>query len=243
MKQWSWLLLGVLLGGESLCAAITVTDQKGRSMEVDVLEYKPVTKMTKIKRTDGQVFDVNIGVFDEASRKRIVENAPEPQAELLVRVSVGKRRKRQGDSSFMKDQTISASVDVVNESRDINFPEGTGTIFLIARQTRRYSERDSDYGKVLSKQTFKISVKAGDENKYEAKPIVTSYDSDRDSSNIGGWEHHGYLFILQRNDGSIHEVVTSIGNLKKDAETDPGLAKKLLGLSDGAIVEKNLEKR
>ena len=121
MKQWSWLLLGVLLGGESLCAAITVTDQKGRSMEVDVLEYKPVTKMTKIKRTDGQVFDVNIGVFDEASRKRIVENAPEPQAELLVRVSVGKRRKRQGDSSFMKDQTISASVDVVNESRDIKF--------------------------------------------------------------------------------------------------------------------------
>ena len=77
MKQWSWLLLGVLLGGESLCAAITVTDQKGRSMEVDVLEYKPVTKMTKIKRTDGQVFNVNIGVFDEASRKRIVENAPE----------------------------------------------------------------------------------------------------------------------------------------------------------------------
>jgi hypothetical protein len=243
MKAISFSIAALLLATFSMAATIQVTDTKGRSMEVDVLAHTPKTGQTKIKRTDGQVFNVNINMFDEASQKRIVENAPKPSAELLVRVSVGKRRKRQGDSSYMKDQTITASITVENDSRDIDFNDGTGTLFLIARQTRRYAEDDADYGKVLSKQTFRITTKADKEASYEAKPVITSYDSDRDSSNVGGWEYYGYLFILEDDEKAIKEVVTSIGNLKKDVESDTTLAKKLLGLSQESIVQKNLEKR
>ncbi|MDF1849893.1 MAG: hypothetical protein P1U85_03600 [Verrucomicrobiales bacterium] len=194
------------------------------------------------KRVDGQVFEVKIDVFDLESQKSIIENAPKPKAELLIQTSVGKRNKRQSGSSYMKDQTISASVKIENDSRNIDFSEGKGTLFLIARQTRRYSDRDSDYGKVLSKQTFNISVKASEERKFEAQPIVTSYDSDRDETNIGGWAYYGYLFILQDKDGEIHSVDCSIGNLKKDVESDPTLAKKILPLTKESLVEKNLEK-
>ncbi|MCG8598586.1 MAG: hypothetical protein MI807_00390 [Verrucomicrobiales bacterium] len=241
-------LIFSLFGIVCLCeigyaGTIRVTDTKGRSMDVEVISHIPNTGMTKIKRTDGQVFNVNINLFDAESQKSIVANAPEPQAELEVSVSVGKRRKRQGDSSYMKDQTITATVTVENDSRDIDFTDGNGTLFLIARQTRRYAEDGADYGKVLSKQVFRITTKADEETKYEAKPVVTSYDSDRDSTNVGGWEYYGYLFILEDSNKEIKEVVTSIGNLKKDVEGDSALAKKLLNLSQESIVEKNLEKR
>lgn len=213
-------------------------------MKVEVLGYNPSSGNLKIERVeDGQHFNVKIGMFDAPSQKRIVDNAPKLKADLEIKVSVGKRRSRQGVSSYMKDQTISASVAVNNESRDIDFPAGEGTLLLIARQTRRYAEDEEDYGKVLSKQQFNIEAKAGAQTSVEAKPIVTSYDSDRDSSNVGGWEYYGYAFILVDSDGDIHTVDTSIGNLKKDVEENPVIGKELLNLAEGSLVEKDLAAR
>ncbi len=242
MKSVALVLFPILALISISHAAIEVADAKGRTMEVDVISYIPKTGMTKIKRTDGQVFEVNINVFDASSQKLIIENAPKPRAELLVRVSVGKRDKRQNGSSYMKDQTISATMTVDNDSRYIDFQEGKGTLFLIVRQTKRFADRDSDYGKVLSKQVIDISVKASEERKFEAQKAYTSFDSDRDSTNVGGFSYYGYLFILQDNEGEIHTVDTSIGNLKKDVESDTALAEKLLGLTENSIVAKSLEK-
>jgi len=239
------LLVGLLLSlsGISGLAAPIVTDSQGRSMDVEVIAYNQSSGNLKIKRSDGQQFNVKIGMFDVASQQLIAENAPKLKADLDIKVSVGKRRSRQGDSSYMKDQTISASVAVENESRDIDFPEGNGTLLLIARQTKRYSEDGADYGKVLSKQKFNIAAKSGEATSVEAKPIVTSYDSDRDSTNVGGWEYYGYAFILVDADGEIYTVETSIGNLKKDVEENPVIGKELLALGEGSLVEKNLATR
>ncbi|MEX2580509.1 MAG: hypothetical protein WD342_15730 [Verrucomicrobiales bacterium] len=51
------------------------------------------------------------------------------------------------------------------------------------------------------------------------------------------------IFVLVDRDGDVHSVATSIGNLKKDVGEDPVAGKKLLSLSEGATVEKNLERR
>lgn len=244
MKALIFVLFFALSVSSVAGKPIKVTDTKGRSMDVEVLAYNPSSGNLKIERVeDSQHFNVKIGMFDVESQKRIAENAPKQKADLGIKVSVGKRRSRQGDSSYMKDQTISASVAVENESRDIDFPDGKGTLLLIARQTKRYSEDGADYGKVLSKQMFNITAKAGEAISVEAKPIVTSYDSDRDSSNVGGWEYYGYAFVLVDSDGEIHTVDTSIGNLKKDVEENPVIGKELLGLGEGSLVEKNLAKR
>lgn len=237
------LVLTILISGVVRAGLISVSDTQGRSMEVEILAYTESSGNLKIKRSDGQVFNVKIDVFDTESQAKIKANAPKAKADLVIRVSVGKRRSRQGDSSYMKDQTISASVAIENDSRDIDFKGGKGTLFLIARQTKRYADDAADYGKVLGKESFPVSALPGDSFEYEAQPIVTSYDSDRDSSNIGGWEYYGYLFILQDEDGEIHSVDTSIGNLKKEVETYPATAKKLLGLSKEQLVEKDLSRR
>lgn len=244
MKFFCGILTLLFLASiQAYAGPISVSDTQGRSMEVEVLAYTESSGNLKIKRSDGQVFNVKIDIFDSESQEKIKANAPKAKADLIIRVSVGKRRSRQGDSSYMKDQTISASVAIKNDSRDIDFPEGKGTLFLIARQTKRYADDSADYGKVLSKQSFPVSTLPGKSMEFEAEPIVTSYDSDRDSSNIGGWEYYGYLFILEDGDGDIHSVDTSIGNLKKDVETYPAAAKKLLSLTANQLVEKNLSKR
>lgn len=240
------VLLGfftVLILGVSSATEVEVTDVKGRSMVVEVISYTGSNGKVRIKRSDGQIFDVSLDIFDSASQKVIVENAPKARADLLIRVSVGKRRKAQGDSAYMVDQTVTASFTVENESREIDFSGGEAILFLIGRQTRRYSEDAADYGKVLSKQTFMIAVAAGEETEIEAKPIVTSYDSDRDFTNVGGFEYYGYLLVLKDDEREVHTVETSIGALKKDVEEDPSMGVKLAELANGALVEKNLKAR
>ncbi len=225
-------------------AEIEVTDVQGRSMNVEVMSYTQSSGNVRIKRIeDGQFFNVKLDVFDATSQEAIVANAPKAKAELVIKVSVGKRRKDQAGSSYMKDQTISASFTVENDSRDIDFPEGEATLFLIGRQTRRYSEDDADYGKVLSKQKFQVAVNPGEEKEFEAQQIVTSYDSDRDFTNVGGFEYYGYLLVLKDSDGLVHTVETSIGSLKKDVEEDPTMGEKLSQLAKDSLVEKNLKAR
>jgi hypothetical protein len=242
MKQFIYLLISTLFI-YSAGAAVEVTDTQGRSMEVVVIHYNKSSGNVKIKKTTGQIFSVKLSIFDAESQKRIEEAAPKEKAKLLIDVSVGKRRSRQGDSSYMKDQTISASVNLENKSRDIDFPQGKGAIFLVAQQTRRYSEDNADYGKVLSKQSFTPAILAGESIKFEAQPVITSYDSDRDSSNVGGWEYYGYIFILEDSDGEIHSIETSIALLEREIDDTPGIGKKLLQLKADSLVEKNLESR
>lgn len=242
MKLFSFLLCFVFVTW-SAGAAITVTDTKGRSMEVDVLHFNKSSGNVKIKRTDGQIFAVKISLFNPESQKKIEEAAPKAKAKLLIDVSVGKRRSRQGDSSYMKDQTITASVDIENDSRDIDFPQGKGTVFLVARQTRRYSDDSADYGKVLSKQSFTPEMLAGESVKFEAQPVITSYDSDRDDTNVGGWEYYGYIFVLEDSDGEIHSIETSIALLEREIKDSPEIAKQILKLNAESLVEKNMELR
>ena len=225
-------------------AEIEVRDVKGRSMKIDVLSYTASSGNVRIKRSsDGAIFNTKMNAFDAASQEKIKQAAPVVKAKLLSKVSVGRRRKNVKGSSYMERQTITAKATVENESRDTDFVDGKGTILLVAREMGRYSNKNDDYGKILHKENFSLTVNPGKEFKFECKPVVTEYDSDRDSSNIGGWEYYGWVIILQGKDGSVHSVETSIGNLKKEVQEDPRIGEAFLALNKGKLVEKNLSAR
>ena len=221
-----------------------VKDTQGRSMEVEVLGYTASSGNTRIKRTsDGAIFNVKIDMFDSASQEKIKEVAPKARAKLVSKLSVGRRRERLGDSSYMKKQTITAKAAIENDSRDIDFLNGKATVLLVARQTARYANREEDYGKILHKENFNVSIRAGEDFSYECKPVVTEYDSDRDASNIGGWEYYGWMMIIQDEDNEIHSVETSIGTLKKEVDETPAIGEIYLSLTVGKHVEKDLANR
>ena len=222
-------------------AEIEVKDAKGRKMKIEVVSYTASSGNVRIKRvSDGAIINTKIHAFDTASQEKIKQAAPLVKAKLLSKVSVGRRRKNVRGSSYMERQTITAKATIENESRDTDFVDGKGTILLVAREMGRFSNKNDDYGKILHRESFHVTVNPGKEFKYECKPVVTEYDSDRDSSNIGGWEYYGWVIIVQGKDGSVHSLETSIGNLKKEVDEDPRIGQAFLSLKTGKLVEKNL---
>ena len=238
------IAVGLCLTPGRFLRALEVKNTQGQKMNIEVLKYTKSSGNVRIERIeDGKIFNVKLNLFDAESQTKIVEAAPKARADLDIKLSAGKRRKKQPGSSFMEDQTVTASVLIKNESRDVDFEKGKATAFLVARQTKRFANRDEDYGKILAKQTFNVSLPAGQETKYECKPVTTSYDADRDETNVGGWEYYGYVVIVEDGEGAIHSIETSIGNLKKDLDETPELGKQILGLSKDQTVQKNLTKK
>lgn len=206
----SWISSG--LPGWLAAAPIEVANKAGQGMTVEVLAYTASSGNVRIQRTgDGQIFNTKIDVFDAASQERIIANAPKELANFAMDVSVGKKRRDIGSSSYMENMTITTSVKVVNQSRDIDLDETNFTVLLVARNSRRYADRSQDWYKLLSAQKFSTKLAAGKSSEHELKPIETSYDSDKDDSNVGGWEFEGYLLVAQDATGKIVATKTSLG--------------------------------
>ena len=221
--------------------AIEVRNTAGQSMSVEVMAYTESSGNVRIKRLpDGQIFNLKISAFDAESQKAIAEAAPVMTPKLRVDVSVGRRRAREGDSSYRKTQEISVTVKVKNESRDIDLATTKFNILLVGRNMLRYSNAKADTAKLLSKEDFTKDLVAGKELEYECSPVVTSYDSDRDSSNIGGWEYDGYVLIMQDSTGKIIDAYTNVGPVEVLTLKDKGLLKKVLGLAVNKEVQRNL---
>lgn len=224
--------------------ALEVKNLQGKSLDIEVLGYNKSSGNVRMKRTsDGMVLNVQLNIFDAESQKQIIKVAPKAKADLEAKVSIGRRRKDVPGSSYMKTQTITAKVMLENNSRDIDFSKGTATLLMVGRQTKRYANDSSDYGQILAKQSFQVNLVPSQEAKYEAKPIVTKYDSDRDSSNVGGWEYYGWVLVIQDETKTIHTIETNIGNLKTDVEKNPRIGANFLKLNKGQTVEKDLRKR
>lgn len=227
-----------------LIASIEVEDTKGRKMTIDVLAFTQSSGNVKIKRvSDGSMFTVKLEMFNKASQEAIKKVAPKAKAKLDVKVTVAKKQRDVKGSYYMERQTITAKINIENESRDVDLTKAKGTMFLVGRAQKRYADSDQDYGKILHKESFSANAKPFQSMTYETKPFTTEYDQDRDYTNLGGWKYYGWMLVLQEEDGSVHSVRTSIGNLKKEVDAYPELGKTYLALKAGQVVQKNLAKK
>jgi len=237
------LLILTLMLSTGAVGALEVRDTTGRTMDVEVLAYTKSSGNVKIKRkSDGQIFTVKISLFDAASQKAIADAAPVAMPDLRVQVSVGRRRAREGSSTYKKTQEISVTVKVENQSRDIDLEKSKFTVLLIGRNMLRYSNRNADSAKVLLKENFSGELGAGKKLEFECSPVITSYDSDRDSSNIGGWEYDGYLMVVQDAAGKVVNSYSNIGPVKVDTLKREDLLKKALDLTVGTETQRNLQR-
>lgn len=253
MKNFSRLLVTFSLGfllpvpgmTERLEAApIEVANKAGQSMTVEVLAYTASSGNVRIQRTsDGQIFNTKIDVFDTGSQERIIANAPKELAKFEMDVSVGKKRRDIGSSSYMENMTITTSVKVANHSRDIDLDETDFTILLVARNSRRYADRSQDWYKLLSTQKFSTKLAAGKTSEHELKPIETAYDSDKDSSNVGGWEFEGYLLVAQDKAGKVIATKTSLGTVSTTTVKEEKLVLQAIKLPEGIETNHDLTPR
>jgi len=222
---------------------VAVRSPNGQSMEVEVQAYTKSSGNVRIRRlTDGQVFNTKLEAFDGPSQAAIVAAAPVEIPPLRIDVTVGRRRKQQGNSSYMKEQDVTCTVKIRNEARDIDLPPSRFTILLIGRTTLRHRDRSSDYCRILAKETFDKAIPAGRDAEYQCQTITTSFDSDRDFTNLGGWEFDGYLIVVQDEQGKILDAKSSIGPVGTVTLKDEKLIRQAIGFSVGTEVERDLSR-
>lgn len=239
-----WGCLGAWMAASPLGAAtIEVANKAGQSMTVEVISYTASSGNVRIQRSDGQIFNTKLDVFDAASQERIIANAPKEVAKFEMDVSVGKKRRDQGSSTYMENMTITTSAKVTNVTRDTDLGETNFTILLVARNSRRYANRSEDWYKILSVQRFSTQLPAGKFSEHELKSVETSYDSDKDSSNVGGWEFEGYLLVAQDPAGKILATKTTLGQVLTTTLKEEKLILDALKLGEGMETEHDLRPR
>lgn len=248
LRPLHWIASGLLLASGLLAEPLTATpievaNKAGQSMTVEVLSYTASSGNVRIQRADGQIFNTKLEVFDAASQEKIIANAPKEVAKFEMDVSVGKKRKDQGSSTYMENMTITTSAKISNVTRDTDLGETKFTILLVARNSRRYANRSEDWYKILSVQKFSTQLAAGKSSEHELKSVETSYDSDKDSSNVGGWEFEGYLLVAQDPAGKILATKTSLGPVATTTVKDEKLILDALKLGEGMETEHDLRPR
>lgn len=224
-------------------AEIEVANTAGLKMTVEVISYTASSGNVRIKRADGQMFNTKISVFDKASQEKIIASAPKEMAQMNLEVSIGRKRSQQGTSSFMQNMTISSSVKVTNQSRDVDLAETKFTIVLVGRNSRRYADRAQDWYKVLSVQNFSTQLIAGKSSEHELKPVETSYDQDKDSSNTGGWEFEGYLLVAQDAAGKVVATKTTLGEVGTITVKDEKKVLEAIKITEGTETNHDLSPR
>lgn len=224
-------------------AVIEVANTAGQKMTVEIISYTASSGNVRIKRADGKFFNTKISVFDGASQEKIIANAPRELPDFSLDVSIGRQRARAGNSSYMQNMTITTSVKVENTSRDIDLDQTNCTIVLVGRNSKRYANRAYDWYKVLSVQTFSTKLVAGGTSEHELKAIETTYDQDKDSSNLGGWEFEGYLLVAQDEDGNIIATKTTLGDVGITTVKDPKAVLAAIALREGTETNHDLTPR
>lgn len=219
---------------------ISVSDSKGRSLEIEILAVNGDS--VRFRRVDtGKDFTVPMDTFDAPSRTKIRAEAADLPAEvppLDVEMVVGKRRSK-GNSYYMVTQTISCNVKLRNRSHNIPLPELDARVFFIGQ-----NQRTPNVYTVLSVQDFKVSLDPGRNSATPLEPFITSYDSDnKGQGNIGGYQYDGYLFLLldKKKEVVFHQTTSAV--IRRAVDGRPALLTKIADYPRGAYLNEKMERK
>ena len=218
---------------------LTVTDQKGRSIEIDVVSLSGDSVIFR-REGNAKEYTVPVNQFDVASQESIRKVAaalPAVIPKIQADVVIGKRRKAMADSYYMVIQEITSTIKLTNPSKTDKVPPITGKIVFIGQNSK-----NPDLMKVLSVQGFETSIDTGKTVVKETDPFSTRYDSDnKGAGNIGGFQYYGYLLALLDAEGNVLLEQTTTGSFRIALAEKSGLIKMVLEYSVGTTLSPKLE--
>lgn len=234
MVQLAWLALAAAAGA---AIPITVTDVKGRSIEIEVVSLSG-DSVTFSRTGSAREFTLPINSFEENSRELIRKQAallPPPVPKISADVSIGKKRKKY--SYYMEKQTVSCSVKLSNLDTTRAAPPLQGQIVFLG-QNCKYT----NIFIVLSTQTFETSIERGGSVTRELKSFSTAYDNyNKGTGNIGGFEYYGYVLVLKDKDGRIVFDQPTAGKLAQTLKDKKRLIEEIMGYTKGQQLTEDLK--
>jgi hypothetical protein len=231
----AWIaLVSAALGGTPM----TVTDQKGRSIDIELVSLSG-DSVTFSRKGDPKEFTMPITDFAEISQNLIRKQAallPTVFPKILPEVVIGKRRSK-NDSYYMVKQEISSTVKLTNPNNKVAIPAVDVQVVFIGQ-----NRRTPDALIILSKQSFEASIEPTKTFVKEMEPFVTSYDSDnKGSGNIGGYQYFGYILAIKDPDGKVVQTEATAGSIRQALKDKPHIIEDILAFKEGKLLTDKLE--
>jgi hypothetical protein len=219
-------------------APISVTDQKGRAIEIELVAMAGES-VTFRRVGDVKEFTLPINNFATDSQELIRKEGariPVVLPKIQPEVIIGKRRQK-GDSYYMVTQEINATVKLTNPSLTLPIPTVSGKIVFIG-QDRRTPELLS----ILSTQSVETAIRPKETVTLVMEGFLTSYDSDnKGSGNIGGAQYSGYILVLLDEAGNVVLDQTTSGSLRQAMNNKPGVIKEIITYPKGKLLTEKLD--
>lgn len=240
-KFGHWVLLafawGVISSAGVSAAPITVTDVKGRAIEVELVSLAG-SSVTFRRAGNPKEFTLPLSNFADASQELIrteVAKIPVAVPKIVADITIGNRRQN-GDSYYMKRQEISCTIKLTNSSLNTPIPTVSGKILFIGED-----RRTPELLQVLSAQDVEAAIEPGKTFVKEMDTFSTTYDSDnKGAGNVGGSQYIGYILVMT--DAAKNVVVdqTLNGSFRQAITARPAVLKELLTYSKGKVLTNKL---
>jgi len=167
----------------------------------------------------------------------LAQTAPAPPAFPAIRsqVTIATQQRRVGET-WQKNMEIGPKVVIEGNARLTPLPDAEATMIVVTMDTRaKYTQKQEVYH-VLSAETLPVpAAKNGDRRTLTFTPSSVTFDSYRDSSNLGGSVYKYYVYALR--DSATKNIVdfqTNYAQLAAAVKADPAVREEVLILSKGA---------
>ncbi|MEO8353512.1 MAG: hypothetical protein ABI680_17420 [Chthoniobacteraceae bacterium] len=171
-----------------------------------------------------------------AAPSAFAQNALKKEAPLKVRaqVQVAAKQRRINDS-YRKAMDIEPKVILDGQSRIAPIPAAEATMVIITMDTREKYTNKNQVFSVLTTETIPVAAQRnGARRTLEFQPSKVTFDSYRDTSNVGGAVYKYYIFALR--DAETKELAdfqTNYAKLDEFCKANPGEREKFLALKPG----------
>ena len=154
---------------------------------------------------------------------------------LNAQVVIGTQQRRNEGYSYRKTMTIAPKLTLAGAGRLTAIPAAEAEMMIITMDTRAKYKAKTEVYQVHTKQTLPIPAASnGEPRQFAFDEIVTSYDSYRDTSNIGGDVYKYYVFALRDPESkAVVDFKTNHPGLVAVVKTQPAKRDEVLKLEKG----------
>lgn len=184
---------------------------------------------------------LNLNLSAQQSDKNSKEELGKKYPSLHIQAKVGKRNSPVAGSSYMMTMTMTPEV-VVESARTQPMASASATFLLVTMETSAKYRRGEEELIIATSETKGIpAVAKGSRRNIEFSPLSSRYDSDRDSSNIGGQEYKYYIMAVFADDNQFLHFETNCPELSRHLQAHPDLRVKFLGMKPGEKFKTNFK--
>ncbi|MGH8046052.1 MAG: hypothetical protein ACREKL_02290 [Chthoniobacterales bacterium] len=181
-------------------AEITLTDIQNRKATVEIVAASATGITVEVQGRRSPIKleqlspDSRTAAIDYAKSKGVFSSFPA----VSVQVKIAYQRRNNAATWYKKDVKLIPSMVIEGIRKMENIPAAEATLVVITHDTQEKYVNHNDKMQVYASETIEVPASAkGDRRELTFKTVEMTFDTARDTSNVGGNEYRYYIFSLR----------------------------------------------